>query len=336
MGGVYLGGVDMSPVSGGGGGGILTLSDFKITFLSTALVKYGAIGGLSIRGIVCTPEAWDPTTPQCGVWIQRNTVVVTTQKPPAVTLFNRWQWAAVAIIVQITIPTVPQIYPPLDVNIAPQPSGLTYPILQVHKNHFSLKSGSVTTSLLTCTAAGDCTPRQSEIMSSIVISVEVSSNTTIDSQEPYVVDATENTMKGDIDNVLPILNENFAQVGIAVVFVNYDTTRHFICVIATVQRNFIEALGFANDTGTLAQIPAALVMTVFNSQLAFISTSYVKGQNCLASYQLLSYTPVLCVDTLSLIHISEPTRLLSISYAVFCLKKKKNNILNTTYTRKKH
>ena len=27
---------------------------------------------------------------------------------------------------------------------------------------------------------------------------------------------------------------------------------------------------------------------------------------------------------LSLIHISEPTRLLSISYAVFCLKKKKN------------
>ena len=28
-------------------------------------------------------------------------------------------------------------------------------------------------------------------------------------------------------------------------------------------------------------------------------------------------------QTLSLIHISEPTRLLSISYAVFCLKKKK-------------
>src|SRR5678815_5131771 len=30
------------------------------------------------------------------------------------------------------------------------------------------------------------------------------------------------------------------------------------------------------------------------------------------------------VPYLSLIHISEPTRLLSISYAVFCLKKKKN------------
>src|SRR5678815_5981934 len=30
------------------------------------------------------------------------------------------------------------------------------------------------------------------------------------------------------------------------------------------------------------------------------------------------------LNSLSLIHISEPTRLLSISYAVFCLKKKKN------------
>ena len=32
------------------------------------------------------------------------------------------------------------------------------------------------------------------------------------------------------------------------------------------------------------------------------------------------------VERLSLIHISEPTRLLSISYAVFCLKKKRSNI----------
>src|SRR5678815_3677345 len=34
------------------------------------------------------------------------------------------------------------------------------------------------------------------------------------------------------------------------------------------------------------------------------------------------------VVDLSLIHISEPTRLLSISYAVFCLKKKKNKYKN--------
>src|SRR5678815_5353895 len=33
--------------------------------------------------------------------------------------------------------------------------------------------------------------------------------------------------------------------------------------------------------------------------------------------------PPAAFDFLSLIHISEPTRLLSISYAVFCLKKKK-------------
>ena len=37
---------------------------------------------------------------------------------------------------------------------------------------------------------------------------------------------------------------------------------------------------------------------------------------------------------LSLIHISEPTRLLSISYAVFCLKKKKKRTRNHTYTNK--
>src|SRR5660397_76862 len=32
-----------------------------------------------------------------------------------------------------------------------------------------------------------------------------------------------------------------------------------------------------------------------------------------------------CIGPLSLIHISEPTRLRRISYAVFCLKKKKKN-----------
>ena len=36
---------------------------------------------------------------------------------------------------------------------------------------------------------------------------------------------------------------------------------------------------------------------------------------------------------LSLIHISEPTRLLSISYAVFCLKKKKKTLNNNQHTK---
>eukprot|EP00658_Telonema_sp_P-2_P073767 TRINITY_DN62881_c0_g1_i1.p2 TRINITY_DN62881_c0_g1~~TRINITY_DN62881_c0_g1_i1.p2 ORF type:complete len:104 (+),score=35.94 TRINITY_DN62881_c0_g1_i1:145-456(+) len=42
-------------------------------------------------------------------------------------------------------------------------------------------------------------------------------------------------------------------------------------------------------------------------------TQYQRLQNLLATE----------IQQLSLIHISEPTRLLSISYAVFCLKKKK-------------
>eukprot|EP00658_Telonema_sp_P-2_P024488 TRINITY_DN19841_c0_g1_i3.p1 TRINITY_DN19841_c0_g1~~TRINITY_DN19841_c0_g1_i3.p1 ORF type:complete len:100 (+),score=19.01 TRINITY_DN19841_c0_g1_i3:506-805(+) len=41
--------------------------------------------------------------------------------------------------------------------------------------------------------------------------------------------------------------------------------------------------------------------------------------------------PMLHHMYLSLIHISEPTRLLSISYAVFCLKKKKKKTRQTTH-----
>src|SRR5674536_380895 len=41
------------------------------------------------------------------------------------------------------------------------------------------------------------------------------------------------------------------------------------------------------------------------------------------------------IEILSLIHISEPTRLLSISYAVFCLKKKKKQNKNTHHTKQK-
>src|SRR5665647_3711493 len=37
------------------------------------------------------------------------------------------------------------------------------------------------------------------------------------------------------------------------------------------------------------------------------------------------HRPQRCRQDLSLIHISEPTRRTPISYAVFCLKKKKNN-----------
>eukprot|EP00658_Telonema_sp_P-2_P063789 TRINITY_DN5258_c0_g1_i1.p2 TRINITY_DN5258_c0_g1~~TRINITY_DN5258_c0_g1_i1.p2 ORF type:complete len:105 (-),score=6.73 TRINITY_DN5258_c0_g1_i1:60-374(-) len=52
----------------------------------------------------------------------------------------------------------------------------------------------------------------------------------------------------------------------------------------------------------------------------------------LPSHSKLPISPftitILGIINLSLIHISEPTRLLSISYAVFCLKKKKKNKKN--------
>ena len=70
-----------------------------------------------------------------------------------------------------------------------------------------------------------------------------------------------------------------------------------------------------------------LIEFISNSKVAFINGQFQEAftlakeaikldENCADAYQL------------SLIHISEPTRLLSISYAVFCLKKKKTK---TTY-----
>ena len=51
-------------------------------------------------------------------------------------------------------------------------------------------------------------------------------------------------------------------------------------------------------------------------QLVVVVSAMGKTTNAFEKFLSLVYS-------LSLIHISEPTRLLSISYAVFCLKKKK-------------
>ena len=51
---------------------------------------------------------------------------------------------------------------------------------------------------------------------------------------------------------------------------------------------------------------------------------YLSGMG-LGAYILYNRMPAGADPLLSLIHISEPTRLLSNSYAVFCLKKKKTN-----------
>ena len=65
------------------------------------------------------------------------------------------------------------------------------------------------------------------------------------------------------------------------------------------------------------------------SKLNIKFENIVKAQIILESGNL---TSIRAIRDLSLIHISEPTRLLSISYAVFCLKKKntKQQILLST------
>ena len=60
--------------------------------------------------------------------------------------------------------------------------------------------------------------------------------------------------------------------------------------------------------------------TMWRKQSPEVQASVVDAQS--AAELMLMQSSVI---KLSLIHISEPTRLLSISYAVFCLKKKRNN-----------
>ena len=59
---------------------------------------------------------------------------------------------------------------------------------------------------------------------------------------------------------------------------------------------------------------------------------YYAGQLEKNDLKAFAVENVLTETPLSLIHISEPTRLLSISYAVFCLKKKKKNITPSSRT----
>ena len=63
-----------------------------------------------------------------------------------------------------------------------------------------------------------------------------------------------------------------------------------------------------------------------HKRLCYLSAEFLMGRalvNNLINLGLLAEYRAVMADILSLIHISEPTRLLSISYAVFCLKKKK-------------
>eukprot|EP00658_Telonema_sp_P-2_P030350 TRINITY_DN22931_c0_g1_i1.p1 TRINITY_DN22931_c0_g1~~TRINITY_DN22931_c0_g1_i1.p1 ORF type:complete len:114 (+),score=27.47 TRINITY_DN22931_c0_g1_i1:214-555(+) len=68
----------------------------------------------------------------------------------------------------------------------------------------------------------------------------------------------------------------------------------------------------------------SLYVPTLTSEVAIASTlSEIHHRHTTASMDGGGPSSSASVHPLSLIHISEPTRLLSISYAVFCLKKKK-------------
>jgi len=82
----------------------------------------------------------------------------------------------------------------------------------------------------------------------------------------------------------------------------------------------------SDSTGATAAAAAAAVQSQFDG-LDLLRRTHVFVRSAEAVdgvLERIGAEPGLTVYTLSLIHISEPTRLRRISYAVFCLKKKKN------------
>eukprot|EP00658_Telonema_sp_P-2_P062302 TRINITY_DN50968_c0_g1_i1.p1 TRINITY_DN50968_c0_g1~~TRINITY_DN50968_c0_g1_i1.p1 ORF type:complete len:126 (+),score=28.92 TRINITY_DN50968_c0_g1_i1:434-811(+) len=78
------------------------------------------------------------------------------------------------------------------------------------------------------------------------------------------------------------------------------------------------------DDGGVCTIDLPIYHASIN-QPSHITTTHNQPSIPSLLFSSLLHSMLFCctVFTLSLIHISEPTRLLSISYAVFCLKKKK-------------
>ena len=112
------------------------------------------------------------------------------------------------------------------------------------------------------------------------------------------------------------------------------------------------ALGFSSDVLAMAENMSMLTtgILLMSALVAFMS-SFVIGyairfmlgrrKKEFATYELIGmeaktvrnlFLAENSIIGLSLIHISEPTRRTPISYAVFCLKKKKNIIPNTRFT----
>src|SRR5665648_1240069 len=86
-------------------------------------------------------------------------------------------------------------------------------------------------------------------------------------------------------------------------------------------------IGASNVLRTLGPLLASLVI-IGDVGKGILSIYLVKYFNIDSSLILaIAGLAVICGHDLSLIHISEPTRLGMISYAVFCLKKKNKKII---------
>src|SRR5674536_135545 len=83
--------------------------------------------------------------------------------------------------------------------------------------------------------------------------------------------------------------------------------------------------GHGAVTATIGTISSEGSSDCFHT--AFLDTSGLSQGTHAITLKFSGDSTYQASQLLSLIHISEPTRLLSISYAVFCLKKKKKNII---------
>src|SRR5678816_1371489 len=99
------------------------------------------------------------------------------------------------------------------------------------------------------------------------------------------------------------------------------------CLCCTVADDFVPALDII-----LAKVPRVEHIVIETSGLA-LPKPLVQAFHWPSIKSRVTVDGVVTVVDLSLIHISEPTRLLSISYAVFCLKKKKKIKHTNTYQR---
>ena len=88
----------------------------------------------------------------------------------------------------------------------------------------------------------------------------------------------------------------------------------------------IHPYGFVIAGADIRHVPIGEGIDFFAELESAVTSSFPKPKMLVLNFPGNPTTE--CV--LSLIHISEPTRLLSISYAVFCLKKKSNSLLSVS------